>query len=93
MSQFIVESDVIIRAVDKPFPQRQIMGVFPTSDQAYQFVEKYLSDTKELHTYFVRQFICEREEFPEFMKQKRMIAYNIVLGQFEDMIYIRLAEA
>jgi hypothetical protein len=56
-------------------------------------VEKYLSDTKELHTYFVRQFICQREEFPEFMKQKRMIAYNIVLGQFEDMIYIRLAEA
>ena len=93
MSQFIVESDVIIRAVDKPFPQRQIMGVFPTSDQAYQFVEKYLSDTKELHTYFVRQFICQKEEFADFLKQKRMIAYNIVLGQFEDMIYIRLAEA
>jgi hypothetical protein len=93
MSQFIVESDVIIRAVDKPFPQRQLMGVFPTSDQAYQYVEKYLSDTKELHTYFVRQFICEKEEFPEFLKQKRMIAYNIVLGQFEDMIYIRLADA
>jgi hypothetical protein len=93
MSQFIVESDVIIRAVDKPFPQRQLMGVFPTSDQAYQYVEKYLSDTKELHTYFVRQFICEKEEFLEFLKQKRMIAYNIVLGQFEDMIYIRLADA
>jgi hypothetical protein len=93
MSQFIVESDVIIRAVDKPFPQRQLMGVFPTSEQAYQYVEKYLSDTKELHTYFVRQFICEKDEFPEFMKQKRMIAYNIVLGQFEDMIYIRLADA
>jgi hypothetical protein len=93
MSQFIVESDVIIRAVDKPFPQRQIMGIFPTSEQAYQFVEKYLSDTKELHTYFVRQFICQKEEFPEYLKQKRMIAYNIVLGQFEDMIYIRLADA
>jgi hypothetical protein len=93
MSQFIVESDVIIRAVDKPFPQRQLMGVFPTADQAYQYVEKYLSDTKELHTYFVRQFICQKDEFPELMKQKRMVAYNIVLGQFEDMIYIYLAEA
>jgi hypothetical protein len=93
MSQFIVESDVIIRAVDKPFPQRQLMGVFPTADQAYQYVEKYLSDTKELHTYFVRQFICQKDEFPEFMKQNRMVAYNIVLGQFEDMIYIHLAEA
>ena len=93
MSQCIVESDVIIRAVDKPFPQRQVMGIFPTGEMAYQFVEKYLSDTKELHTYFVRQFICQKEEFPEFLKQKRMIAYNIVLGQFEDMIYIRLADA
>ena len=94
MSQsFIVESDVIIRAVDKPFPHRQVMGIFPSADMAYQFVEKYLADTKELHTYFTRQFICPKEEYADYVKNKRMVAYNIVLGQFEDMIYIRIGDA
>jgi len=92
MAKYIVESDVIIRAVDKPFPNRQLMGMFPSIDFAYLFIEKYLSDTKELHTYFTRQFLCEKEEFAEFVKQERMVAYNIVLGQFEDMIYVRLAD-
>jgi hypothetical protein len=92
MAKYIVESDVIIRAVDKPFPNRQLMGMFPSIDFAYLFIEKYLSDTKDLHTYFTRQFICEKEEFAEFVKQERMVAYNIVLGQFEDMIYVRLAD-
>ena len=92
MAKYIVESDVIIRAVDKPFPNRQLMGMFPSIDFAYLFIEKYLSDTKDLHTYFTRQFICEKEEIAEFVKQERMVAYNIVLGQFEDMIYVRLAD-
>ena len=90
---FIVESDVIIRAVDKPFHQRQVLGVFPTSELAYQFIEKYLGDTKELHTYFTRQYICPKEDYAEHLKNKRLIAYNIVLGQFEDMIYIRTPDA
>jgi len=93
MSQFIVESDVIIRAVDKPFPSRQLMGVFPSSEAAYQYIEKYLSDTKELHTYFTRQFMCEKQDYATYIKQERMIAYNMVLGQFEDMIYVRVADA
>lgn len=92
MTTYIVESDVIIRAVDKPFPNRSIMGVFATADAAYQFVEKYLADTKELHTYFARQFICPKEEYAEYVKSKRMVAYNIVLGQFEDMIYVRMTD-
>ena len=86
---YIVESDVIIRAVDKPFSQRSILGVFSSADIAYQFVEKYLQDTKELHTYFTRQNICTKEEYETRIASEHMVAYNMVLGQFEDMIYVR----
>jgi hypothetical protein len=86
---FIVESEVIIRAVDKPFNERQIMGKFATGELAYQFVEKYLQDTKDLHTYFSRYYLCPKEEFEDRIRNDRIIAINVVLGQFEDMIYIR----
>jgi len=86
---YIVESDVIIRAVDKPFPNRVVMGAFPTADMAYQFIEKYLADTKDLHTYFTRQNLCSKEEYESFISGERIVAFNIVLGQFEDMIYVR----
>jgi hypothetical protein len=88
-SKFIVESDIVIRAVDKPFQQRQPLGIFLSADAAYQYVEKYLQDTKELHTYFSRYFLCPRDEFEEYIKGERIVAINIVLGQFEDMIYVR----
>lgn len=86
---FVVESDIIIRAVDKPFNERQILGSFSTSAEAYEFVEKYLNDTKELHTYFSRQYLCPKAEYEERICDGRIIAINVVLGQFEDMIYIR----
>jgi hypothetical protein len=86
---YIVESEVIIRAVDKPFGDRLQLGVFPSSDLAYQFIEKYLGDTKELHTYFSRQHICPRDELEDRIEHERIVAINVVLGQFEDMIYIR----
>lgn len=86
---YVVESDFIIRAVDKPFHQRHVMGSFTNAEIAYHFVEKYLADTKELHTYFSRQNICPKEELAEYIEQERIVAFNIVLGQFEDMIYIR----
>jgi hypothetical protein len=86
---FIVESEVIIRAVDKPFNERQVMSSFSTSELAYQFVEKYLQDTKDLHTYFTRQYICPKSEYNDRIQDGRIIAINVVLGQFEDMIYIR----
>jgi hypothetical protein len=91
--EYIVESDVIIRAVDKPFSERQLVASFPTLDMAFAYVEKYLIDTKDLHTYFARQFICERHDLDERVKDGRIIAINVVLGQFEDMIYIRYGEA
>jgi hypothetical protein len=89
---FVVESEVIIRAVDKPFNERQILGSFPTADSAYHFVEKYLIDTRDLHTYFSRQYLCSKDEYEERIRENRIVAINVVLGQFEDMIYVRKAE-
>ena len=92
MAEFIVESDVIIRAVDKPFPDRQFIASFPTAEMAYLYIQKSLKDTKDLHTYFSRQFLCNRDELNERIEDGRLIAINVVLGQFEDMIYIRKVE-
>jgi hypothetical protein len=87
--EFIVESEIIIRAVDKPFNERQVLGSFPTSELAFQFIEKYLQDTKDLHTYFSRHYLCPKEEYEERIRDERIVAINVVLGQFEDMIYVR----
>lgn len=89
---FIVESEIIIRAVDKPFNERQLLGSFPTAESAYHFVEKYLIDTRDLHTYFSRQYLCPKEEYEDRIRENRIVAINVVLGQFEDMIYVRKAE-
>lgn len=89
MNEFIVESEVIIRAVDKPFNGRLTIGKFQTVDEAYTFIETYLLDTRELHTYFSRSFICAKEVLEERIKDNRIVAINIVLGQYEDMIYIK----
>ncbi len=86
---FIVESDVIIRAVDKPFNERLELGTFQTVEQAYQFIEKYLQDTKDLHTYFSRNYLCPKDELEDRITNERIVAINVVLGQFEDMIYVR----
>ena len=87
--EFIIESDVIIRSVDKPFNSRQIIGSFPTSELAYNFIEKYINDTKELHTHFSRHYVCPKDECEKRINDGRLVAINIVLGQFEDIIYIR----
>ena len=89
---YLVESEVILRAVDKPFNERQILASFPTSELAYKFIEKYLQDTKDLHTYFARQVIYPKDEYEQRMEDGQLIAINIVLGQFEDMIYIKKDE-
>jgi hypothetical protein len=89
---FTVESEVIIRAVDKPFTERQELASFPTGELAYQYIEKYLADTKELHTYFSRHYLCPKNEFEERIRDGRIVAINVVLGQFEDMLYIRKSD-
>jgi hypothetical protein len=90
---FIVESDVIIRAVDKPFNERQILGSFPSGELTYQFIQKYLQDSKDLHTYFSRTYLCPKEEYEERIRDGRLVAINVVLGQFEDMIYVRKCDS
>jgi hypothetical protein len=87
-SRYIVESDIIIRAVDKPFQRREPLGVFSTKEDAYQFIVNYLCDTRKLHTYFSRTTICTEEELEEHITEGKMVALNVVLGQFEDMLYI-----
>jgi hypothetical protein len=87
-TKYIVESDIIIRAVDKPFSQRQVMGIFHSAEMAYFFIEKYLADTKMLHTYFSRGQLCPKSEYEENIRDGKMVAINVVLGQFEDMIYV-----
>jgi len=90
---YIVESDIIIRAVDKPFNERQVLGSFSTIELAYQFIEKYLADTKDLHTFFSRNYICKKDELEIKIRDERIVAINIVLGQFEDMIYLRKSDS
>lgn len=91
--EFIVESEVIIRAVDKPFNERQVLGSFPTGELAYNFIEKYLQDSKDLHTYFSRTTLCPKAEYEDRIRDGRLVAINVVLGQFEDMIYVRKNES
>jgi hypothetical protein len=90
-AEYIVESDVIMRAVDHPFHERQLLGIFPTEEAAYAFIQKYIVDTKDLHTYFARNYICPKNEYAERIRNGKMIAMNIVLGQFEDLIFVREA--
>jgi hypothetical protein len=87
--KYIVESECVVRAVDKPFNERQKVAVFNSADSAYQFIEKYLEDTKTLHVYFARSQICSKDEYEDNIENDKCIAVNIVLGQFEDMIYVR----
>lgn len=90
-TEYIVESDVIMRAVDHPFHERQPLAAFSTEEAAYAFIQKYIMDTKELHTYFSRSYICSKNEYSERIRNGKMIAMNIVLGQFEDIIFVREA--
>jgi predicted adenine nucleotide alpha hydrolase (AANH) superfamily ATPase len=90
-TEYIVESDVIMRAVDHPFHERQLLGIFSTEEAAYAFIQKYIMDTKDLHTYFARSYICPKNEYAERIRNGKMIAMNIVLGQFEDIIFVREA--
>lgn len=92
-TEYIVESDITIRAVDKPFAQRQTMGIFPSVDDAYRFIEKYIGDTKALHTYFSRSFLCTKDELEDRVSHGKIVALNVVLGQFEDMIFITKMES
>jgi hypothetical protein len=86
--EFIIESEVTIRAIDRLFSEKQRIHACNTLEEAYDYIETYLGDTKELHTFFVRQFICDKSECEDRVSSGRLIAINVVLGQFEDILYI-----
>jgi predicted adenine nucleotide alpha hydrolase (AANH) superfamily ATPase len=65
------------------------VAAFHSADAAYQFIEKYLDDTKVLHVYFARSTICPKGEYEDYIENEKCVAVNIVLGQFEDMLYVR----
>jgi hypothetical protein len=88
MPTFVVESMIDVRTFEKPFQQRQILGEFNSANEAYEFITKYISDTKEVYTYFARNYLCTREEFDDFIGTEKAVAINIVLGQFEDTLYV-----
>ena len=88
MAEYIIESEVTIRAVDRLFSEKQKIHTCGTLNEAYEYIETYLGDTKELHTCFVRQFLCERDDCEDRVTKGRLIAINVVLGQFEDVLYI-----
>lgn len=86
--KYIVESDIILRAVTKPFPKRQTLGVFLSASNAYDYIEKYIEDTKDLHTYYSRSYLCSKQDLEDHIINGKMVGFNLVLGQFEDMLYI-----
>jgi hypothetical protein len=88
MTEYLVESDITIRAVDRPFPERQVVARFTSAEDAYSFIKKNLEDTKALHGYFARHTLVPLTEVASRVKDQRPIGYNCVLGQFEDVLYI-----
>lgn len=87
-TDYIVESEVTIRAVDRPFPDRHFVARFSSPEEAYAFIKKNLEDTKALHGYFARHTLVPMAEVAIRIKEQRPIGYNCVLGQFEDVLYI-----
>ena len=88
MPKFVVESDIDVRTFDRPYHQRQVIAEFSCATDTYEFIEKYIADTKELYTYFCRHTLCSRDEFEGLVGSDKPVAINIVLGQFEDAIYV-----
>lgn len=88
MPKFIIESDIDVRTFEKPFRQRQAIGEFLSLHDVYHYIEKYIADTKDVFTYFSRYMLCSRDELDELVGTDKPVAINIVLGQFEDTIYV-----
>jgi len=88
MPKFVVESDIDVRTFDRPYHQRQVIGEFSCIADTYQFIEKYITDTKELYTYFCRHSLCAKDEFESLIGTDKPVAINIVLGHFEDALYV-----
>jgi len=88
MPKFVVESDIDVRTFVRPFHQRQTIAECATLDEAYQFIDAYIANTKEVFTSFSRNTLCTREDLDKLVGTGQAVAVNIVLGQFEDTLYV-----
>jgi hypothetical protein len=88
MPKFIVESDIDVRTFLKPFHQRQTVAECASLDEAYQYIENYIASTKEVFNAFSRYTLCSREDLDKLVGTEQPVAINIVLGQFEDALYV-----
>jgi hypothetical protein len=88
MPKFVVESDIDVRTFINPFHQRQIIAECSTLDETYQFIESYITHTKDVFHAFSRYTFCTREDIETLVGSGQPVAVNIVLGQFEDTLYV-----
>ena len=89
MPKFIVESDIVVHTLARPFHSHQTVVELPSLEEAYDNIKKYIADTKEIFTAFARHTICSREELEQLVNTDMPVAVNIVIGQFEDELYIK----
>jgi len=88
MPKFIVESDIDVRTFVRQFQDRQVIAECASLDEAYEFIKQYIAETAEVYHHFARHTICSKEEFADLANTSKPVATNIVLGNFEDVLYL-----
>jgi len=88
MPTFILESDIDVRTFVRPFHERQTIMESVSLDEIYQYITAYIENTKEVFNSFARYTLCSREELDMLVDSKQPVAVNVVLGQFEDTLYV-----
>jgi hypothetical protein len=88
MPKFIVESDIDVRTFVRQFQDRQVIAECNSIDEAYEFIKQYIEDTVDVYHHFARHTICSKEEMVDLVGSDKPVATNVVLGHFEDTLYI-----
>ena len=91
MPKFIVESDIDVHTFSKRFHERSVIAECATLDEAYAYIKQYVDDTVQVYHHFARHTLCNRDEVDELVGSDPPVAITIVLGNFEDTIYIKKA--
>jgi hypothetical protein len=89
MPKYIVESDIDVRTFVRPFHDKQVVAECATIDEAYQYIKQYIDDTIEVYHHFARHTLCTRDEVDDLIGTDKPVAINMVLGNFEDALYIK----
>ena len=88
MPKFIIESDIDVRTFVRQFQDRQVIAECATLDEAYDYIKQYIAETAEIYHHFARHTICAKDEFADLAGSNKPVATNIVLGNFEDILYL-----